>query len=62
MSCDNGIVYNSFGHYSSSYLLFKNTTNQIRSIDLPVPHIKHITSPLRAQKINVIYRFVTMVY
>jgi hypothetical protein len=27
-----------------------------------VPHKKHITSQLRAQPINAIYRFVTMVY
>jgi hypothetical protein len=26
-----------------------------------VPHRKHITSPLRAQQVNAIYRFVTMV-
>jgi hypothetical protein len=29
---------------------------------LSVPHRNHITSPLRAQQVNVIYRFVTMVY
>jgi hypothetical protein len=34
----------------------------IRSITLAVPHKKHITSPLRAQQVNAIYRFVTMVY
>jgi hypothetical protein len=27
-----------------------------------VPHRKHITSPLRAQQVNAIYRFVTMLY
>jgi hypothetical protein len=31
-------------------------------MDLPVPHRKNITSPLRAQQVNAIYRFVTMVY
>jgi hypothetical protein len=39
--------------------LFKT---QLNSIGLSVPHRKHIMSPLRAQQINVIYRFVTMVY
>jgi hypothetical protein len=29
-------------------------------IGLSVPHRKHITSPLRAQQVNAIYRFVTM--
>jgi hypothetical protein len=32
------------------------------STGLSVPHRKHITSPLRAQQVNVICRFVTMVY
>jgi hypothetical protein len=27
-----------------------------------VPHRKHITSPLRAQQVNAIYRLVTTVY
>jgi hypothetical protein len=27
-----------------------------------VPHRRHITSPLQAQQVNAIYRFVTMVY
>jgi hypothetical protein len=31
-------------------------------IGLSIPHRKHITSPLRAQQVNAIYRFVTMVY
>jgi hypothetical protein len=31
-------------------------------IDLSVPHRKHNISPLRAQQVNAIYRFVTMVY
>jgi hypothetical protein len=35
---------------------------QFNSIGLSVPHSKHTTSRLRAQKINAIYRFVTMVY
>jgi hypothetical protein len=36
--------------------------NVIRSIGLSVPHRKHIMSPLRAQQVNAICRFVTMVY
>jgi hypothetical protein len=32
------------------------------SLGLSVPHRKHITSPLRAQQVNAIYAFVTMVY
>jgi hypothetical protein len=31
-------------------------------ISLSVPHIKHITSPLQAQQVNALYRFVTLVY
>jgi hypothetical protein len=42
-----------------SPVLFKT---QVNSIDLSVPHSKHITSALRAQQVNAIYRFVTMVY
>jgi hypothetical protein len=34
----------------------------LNSIGLSVPHSKHITSPLQAQQVNTIYRFVTMVY
>jgi hypothetical protein len=51
-------LYNS-GHYPSSCLLFKT---QLNSVCLSVPNRKHITSPLRAQRVNAIYRFVTMVY
>jgi hypothetical protein len=43
----------------SQILLFKS---QLNCIGLSVPHRKHITSPLRAQQVNAIYRFVTMVY
>jgi hypothetical protein len=46
-------------HYPSSCLLFKT---QLNSICLSVTHRKHITSPLWAQQVNAIYRFVTMVY
>jgi hypothetical protein len=46
-------------HYPSSWLLFKT---QLNSIGLSVPHRKHIASPLRAQQVNAIYRFVTTVY
>jgi hypothetical protein len=35
---------------------------KLNSICLSVPHRKHITSPLRAQQVNVIYWSVTMVY
>jgi hypothetical protein len=35
---------------------------KLNSICLFVPHRKHITSPLRAQQVNAMYRFVTMVY
>jgi hypothetical protein len=35
---------------------------KLSSIVLSLPHRKHITSPLRAQQVNAIYRFVTMVY
>jgi hypothetical protein len=45
--------------YPSSCLLFKT---QLNSIGLSVPHRKHITSQLRAQQVNAIYSFVTMVY
>jgi hypothetical protein len=41
------------------HLLFKT---QLNSIGLSVPHRKHILSPLRAERVNVIYRFVAMVY
>jgi hypothetical protein len=50
--------YNS-GHYPSSCLLFKTELNPV---GLSVPHSKNITSPLRAQLVNAIYRFLTMVY
>jgi hypothetical protein len=35
---------------------------KLNTIGLSVPHRKHLTSPLRAQQVNSIYRFVTMVY
>jgi hypothetical protein len=35
---------------------------KLNSVGLSVPRSKHITSPLRAQPFNAIYRFVTMVY
>jgi hypothetical protein len=35
---------------------------QSSSIGLSVPHRKHITSPLRAQEVNAINRFATVVY
>jgi hypothetical protein len=51
--------YHNCEHYSSSYLLFKT---QLNSIGLAVPHRKYGKSPRRAQQVNAIYRFVTMVY
>jgi hypothetical protein len=35
--------------------------SKLNSIGLSVPHRKHITSPRRAQQVNAIYRFVTLV-
>jgi hypothetical protein len=52
-------IYHNSGHFPSSCLLFKT---QLNSIGLSVPHRKHITSPLRAQQANAIYRFLTVVY
>jgi hypothetical protein len=49
--------YHNSGHYPSS--LFKTRLN---SVGLSVPHRKHIMSHLRAQQVNAVYRFVTMVY
>jgi hypothetical protein len=46
-------------NYVSSCLLF--TTN-LNSIGLSVTHSKDIRSPLRAQQVNAIHTFVTMVY
>jgi hypothetical protein len=51
--------YHNSGHYPSSCLLFKT---QLNSIGFFVPHRKHITSALRAQQVNAIYRFVAMEY
>jgi hypothetical protein len=39
--------------------LFKT---ELDSIGLSVPHRKQVTSLLRAQQVNDIYRFMTMVY
>jgi hypothetical protein len=36
--------------------------SKLNSTGLYVPHRKHITSPLRAQQVNAIYRFLTTVY
>jgi hypothetical protein len=43
----------------SQTFLFKT---QLNPIGLSVPHMKHITSLLGAQKVEAIYRFMTMVY
>jgi hypothetical protein len=53
-----GITNNSV-QYPSSCLLFKT---RLISIGLSVPHRKHIISPLRAQQVYAIYKFVMMVY
>jgi hypothetical protein len=50
--------YHNSGHYPSSCLLFET---QLNSVGLSVTHRKHTTSPLRAQQVNAIYRFVTMI-
>jgi hypothetical protein len=42
--------------------LFTNFKTHLNSTGLSVPHRKHITSPLLAQQVNAICRFVTMVY
>jgi hypothetical protein len=47
-------------HRPVFYLKLNST--QLNCLDLSVPHRKHITSPLRAQQVNAVYRFVTMVY
>jgi hypothetical protein len=57
--CNLHVILLSNNTYPSSCLLYKN---QLNSIDLSVPHRKHIKSPLRAQQGTAIYRFVTMVY
>jgi hypothetical protein len=51
--------YHNSGHYPSSCLLFQT---QLNSVGLSVPHRKHVTSPLRAQQVNAVYRLVTTVY
>jgi hypothetical protein len=35
---------------------------KLNSIGLSIPYRKHITSPLRAQEVNAIFRFVRMIY
>jgi hypothetical protein len=47
--------------YSPVFYLKLNST-QLNSIGLSVPHRKHIMYPLRAQEVNAICGFVTMVY
>jgi hypothetical protein len=51
--------YQNFGHYPSSCLSFRT---QLNSVGLSIPHRNHITSPLRVQQVNAIYRFVAMVH
>jgi hypothetical protein len=48
--------YYNFGHHTSSCLLFKTQLNPIGMCFL------HITSPLQAQQVNAVCRFVTTVY
>jgi hypothetical protein len=54
-------LVNSLVSYQSFFYL-KTLRHRIRSIGLAVPHRKHITSPLRAQQVNAIYRFMAMIY
>jgi hypothetical protein len=35
---------------------------KLNTVGFSVPYSKRITSPLRAQQVNAIYRFVTIVY
>jgi hypothetical protein len=51
--------YHNSGHYPLPCLLFKT---QLNFIGLSVPHREHISSLLRAQQVNAVYRFVTLVY
>jgi hypothetical protein len=51
--------YHNSGHYPSSCPLFNTELTNKR---LSVPNKKHIMSPLRAQQVNAIYRFMTMAY
>jgi hypothetical protein len=51
--------YHSSGQYPSSCLLYKS---QLNPIGLSVLHKKNITSPLRAQQVNIICTIVTMMY
>jgi hypothetical protein len=53
------LKYHNSEHYPSPCFLFKI---QLNSIVISVPHRKCFTFPLRVQKVNAIYRFVTMVY
>jgi hypothetical protein len=41
--------------------LIYNST-QLNSIGLSLPHRKHVTSPLRAQQVNAVFRFKVMIY
>jgi hypothetical protein len=42
------------------HVLFKIQLNKV--LCTPQPHRKQVTSPLRAQQVNAIYRLVTMMY
>jgi hypothetical protein len=53
------IKLSQFWIYPPPYLLLKS---QLSSMGLSVPHRKHITSALRVQQVNAIYRIVMMVY
>jgi hypothetical protein len=49
-------------HHNITITILHSIHRQLDSIGLSIPHRKHITSPLRSQQFNAIYRFVTMVY
>jgi hypothetical protein len=58
-------ILNTSHHLLNVLLQFANKLGLIikknlNSIGLSLPHRKHITSPLRAQQANAIYRFVTI--
>jgi hypothetical protein len=51
-----------FGPITILDIIHSSFKTQLNSIGLPVSHRKHISSLLRAQQVNSIYRFVRMVY
>jgi hypothetical protein len=51
-------VYSKF----SSFTILDIIHRPVFYLKLNVPHRNHITSPLRAQQVNALYRFVTLAY